>query len=92
MKDIKMAMISCKECGAEISDKAVACPKCGAEMAKGKTRSTLSTIVIVGVILVALFFAMDAMFSTSKREQADFEKSIERTQRAVDRINQLNGR
>ena len=87
-----MAIISCKECNAEISDKAVACPKCGAEMAKGKARGALSTIVIVGVILVALFFAMDAMFSTNKREQEAFERSIERSQRAVDRLNQLNGR
>jgi uncharacterized membrane protein YvbJ len=87
-----MAMISCKECGAEISDKAVACPKCGAEMAKGKARSTLSTIVIVGVILVALFFAMDAMFSNNKRERAEFDRALERSQRAIDRANQLNGR
>lgn len=87
-----MAMISCKECKAEISDKAVACPKCGAEMAKGKARSTLSTIVIVGVILVALFFAMDAMFSNNKHERAEVDRAFERNQRAIDRVNQLNGR
>lgn len=87
-----MAMISCKECGSEISDKAVACPKCGAEMAKGKARSTLSTIVIVGVILVVLFFAMDAMFSNNKREMADFERAIENSNRAVRNIERLNGR
>lgn len=87
-----MAMISCKECGSEISDKAVACPKCGAEMAKGKARSTLSTIVIVGVILVVLFFAMDAMFSNNKREMADFERAIENSNRAVRNLERLNGR
>lgn len=27
-----MALITCKECGAEISDKAVTCPKCGAPL------------------------------------------------------------
>lgn len=27
-----MAIIKCKECGAEISDKAVTCPKCGAPL------------------------------------------------------------
>lgn len=85
-----MAMISCKECKAEISDKAVACPKCGAEMAKGKTRSTLSTIVIVGVILVALFFAMDAMFSGNKRERADFERSLDDLHRANQNVERLN--
>lgn len=73
-----MALIQCKECNAEISDTAVACPKCGAELGKGKTRGALQTVLIVGVILVAAFFAMDAMFSTNKRERADFEKSIDR--------------
>jgi uncharacterized membrane protein YvbJ len=81
-----MTMISCKECGAEISDKAVACPKCGAEMAKGKARSTLLTIVVVGVILVALFFAMDAMFSNNKRERAEFDRAVEQNRRAIDRV------
>lgn len=27
-----MALITCKECGAEISDKATTCPKCGAPL------------------------------------------------------------
>jgi len=31
-----MALISCKECGAEISTKASACPKCGAKVPKTK--------------------------------------------------------
>ena len=87
-----MAMISCKECGVEISDKAVACPKCGAEMAKGKVRGALSTIVIVGVILFALFLGMDAMFSNNKRERAEFDKALERSQQAIDRANRLTGR
>ena len=87
-----MAMISCKECRAEISDKAVACPKCGAEMAKGQARSTLSTIVVVGLILVVLFFIMDAMFSTNKRERAAFENSLQNMDRAIDRANKLTGK
>jgi uncharacterized membrane protein YvbJ len=87
-----MAMIQCKECHEKISDKAVSCPKCGAEMTKGKARSALSNIVFLGVILVVLFFAMDAMFSNTKREQANFERAIERSNQAIDRVNQLNGR
>jgi uncharacterized membrane protein YvbJ len=85
-----MAMISCKECGAKISDKAVACPKCGVEMAKGKARSTLSTIVIVGVILVGLFFAMDAMFSSAKEESAALERSIDNLKRLNRQAERLN--
>jgi DNA-directed RNA polymerase subunit RPC12/RpoP len=29
-----MALINCKECGAEVSDKALDCPKCGAKLRK----------------------------------------------------------
>ena len=85
-----MAMISCKECGAKISDKAVACPKCGVEMAKGRARSTLLTIVIVGVILVGLFFAMDAMFSNAKEESAELERSMDNLNRAIRKAERLN--
>lgn len=80
-----MTMIQCKECHAEISDKAVACPKCGAELTKGKTRGALKTVVIIGVIIVVAFFAMDTMFSTSKREQADFERSLDRLHNSTNR-------
>ncbi|RVS47000.1 zinc-ribbon domain-containing protein [Citrobacter freundii] len=29
-----MALIKCKECGEQVSDKAASCPKCGAPIAK----------------------------------------------------------
>ena len=79
-----MAMIRCKECNAEISDQAAACPKCGAELRKGKTRGALKTVVVVGVILVAAFFAMDAMFSSDsvKRANADFDRARDNAWRA----------
>jgi hypothetical protein len=86
-----MALIKCKECQAEISDKAVACPKCGAEMVKGKTRGMLLTIITVGLILVALFFVMDAMFNTNKREMRDFEKSLDDGYRARKNAEKLIG-
>lgn len=31
-----MALVKCKECGAEISDKAAACPQCGAKFKRFK--------------------------------------------------------
>ena len=31
-----MALVNCKECGAEVSDKALDCPKCGATLRKPK--------------------------------------------------------
>jgi uncharacterized membrane protein YvbJ len=84
-----MALISCRECGEKISDKAVACPKCGIEMAKGKVRGSLSTILIVGVIVVALFIAMDAIFSNNKRERAEFERSLDNLNRATRNADKL---
>jgi primosomal protein N' len=87
-----MAMIQCRECNAEISDKAISCPRCGAEMIKGKIRGALSTIVVVGVILVAIFFAMDAMFSTNKRARADFEKSLDNMHRANKNLERAYGK
>lgn len=72
-----MALINCNECNEKISDKAAACPRCGAELPKTKTRNLLTTIVVIGVILVAVFFAMDAMFSNNKRASADFEKALD---------------
>jgi hypothetical protein len=55
-----MAMINCKECGAEISSKASACPKCGAAgkkpmMTGGNTGCGLVLlIIIVGAIFTSV--------------------------------------
>lgn len=81
-----MAIIKCKECNADISDKALACPKCGLELIKGKFRGASKSILVIGVILVALFLLMDTMFSTSKAEQANFESSLERSRKAVENL------
>lgn len=29
---LNMALINCKECGKEVSDKAISCPNCGAQV------------------------------------------------------------
>jgi len=81
-----MALINCRECNEQISDQAAACPKCGAQLPKAKTQNVLVKIVLIGVILVAAFFAMDAMFSTNKREQAAFERAIDRVHDASSRL------
>ena len=65
-----MALISCPECGREISDKAPACPHCGAptkvadkneeERKKARTKQRANTqgfgclLIIIGVILAAV--------------------------------------
>lgn len=53
-----MALISCEECGSQLSSKAVACPKCGAP-AKGKgvvttqqTSKVFKVMQILGFLLI----------------------------------------
>lgn len=51
-----MALIKCKECGAEISSKADTCPKCGARVAaKPMGCGTLIGIVFLGGIIISVF-------------------------------------
>ena len=56
-----MALVNCKECSAEVSDKALDCPKCGAKLRKPK-RSTFGKIVkysFIGFnILMLLWFVV----------------------------------
>lgn len=50
-----MAMTQCRECGRDISDKALACPGCGAELrAASKSRRTRSTAALFGIFLGGL--------------------------------------
>jgi hypothetical protein len=51
-----MALIKCKECGAEISKKAAACPQCGAT----RTKSRLPRLIVlsVGVFIIIAYFAI----------------------------------
>jgi hypothetical protein len=39
-----MALVNCKECSAEVSDKALDCPKCGAKLRKTK-RTTFGKLI-----------------------------------------------
>lgn len=58
-----MALLKCKECGAEVSDDALVCPKCGSSMLvqrisilgwMKKNPKTVRTIIIVVIILIGL--------------------------------------
>ena len=48
-----MAMIKCKECGSDISNKAPACPKCGAKQAQ---TSGCAKIALAAICFVTLLF------------------------------------
>ncbi|EGT5713139.1 zinc-ribbon domain-containing protein [Cronobacter dublinensis] len=55
-----MALIKCKECGAEVSSKADVCPKCGAPFklrVKGPSGCMMILLVIIGVLFTIFFIA-----------------------------------
>jgi hypothetical protein len=45
-----MALIKCKECGTEVSDKATSCTKCGAPVPSPRKKTGIVTWAIVGIL------------------------------------------
>ena len=72
-----MALIKCRECGTEISDKAASCVKCGAPVKKkSKTAETIGGLVIIGLvgwIAIELFGGS----SSSGPQQPPAEKPVQ---------------
>lgn len=63
-----MALIKCKECGDQVSDKAASCPKCGAPIAKknkGPSGCMMVFLIFVGVLILLLFIG-----KVSKKKEA----------------------
>ncbi|MBV8227997.1 MAG: zinc ribbon domain-containing protein [Verrucomicrobia bacterium] len=50
-----MALVKCKECGAEISENAESCPRCGIKGGARKSRGWLDAVNIVSGTLTAVF-------------------------------------
>lgn len=61
-----MAMINCKECGKEISNKAKTCPNCGSPVTKNIGCGWL-ILVIVFVVFIIIIFNLNNPTSTSIR-------------------------
>ncbi len=57
-----MAMILCKECQQQISDKADRCPHCGAASIKAPGMMGVMRIVLVVAILIGIALVIEAMF------------------------------
>ena len=62
-----MALIKCKECGIEVSNKAVACPKCGAPVAKVARKpigcGTAIAFLFLAGVLISVFTSMSRSLS-----------------------------
>lgn len=58
-----MALIDCRDCGNEISTKAISCPKCGRK-ANG-FRQPISALGVVGALLIytVIMFLISIFFS-----------------------------
>ena len=51
-----MALIKCKECGGEVSNKAAACPKCGAKVPKETSLFTRAVAVLAVFVVGSCIF------------------------------------
>lgn len=60
-----MALINCKECGKEISDKADKCPNCGFDIKTEKTKKSAKGCAWVFAALAAIIFIAIAMDNNS---------------------------
>lgn len=76
-----MALIKCKECGAEVSSKAETCPKCGARVAaKPMGCGTLMGVAFLGVIIILIFssiFSLPETASTPSGNASGATASVE---------------
>jgi|GEM_PF-3362427 len=75
-----MALVTCTECGREISDQAVSCPGCGAapnaakrEAPKPKRSSRAAAIIIGGIVVVVAVVGIE--IATAPNNAADPETS-----------------
>lgn len=64
-----MAIVKCKECGAEVSDQAKACPKCGAPPPKETSRLSIALAGIVGITVLSCIVKTDEA-ATERGEKA----------------------
>lgn len=87
-----MAIIKCKECGKDISDKAEKCPSCGAPISKKGSQNEGEKILcfILGIIL--LFVGLSMTFDGTSKMLNTSEKSstIQSSSKiTLDKFNQI---
>jgi uncharacterized membrane protein YvbJ len=60
-----MGLISCPECGAQVSERAVSCPKCGHPIAKPvpQKESLLTQVLNVGWMAIVIAMAIIGLFA-----------------------------
>ncbi|WP_025121751.1 MULTISPECIES: zinc-ribbon domain-containing protein [unclassified Serratia (in: enterobacteria)] len=74
-----MALVDCKECGREISDKAKYCPHCGVKLQQpvGNLKGCLGVILVFGGIFICFFVLLGIFGSgSSSREPLELCKMM----------------
>lgn len=78
-----MALIVCKECGKEISDKALTCPHCGSpngevevESAQKEKKSINKKTMIIGIVALAIVLVIVGIFVYNKNKKSPMQKII----------------
>lgn len=92
-----MAMITCRECGKEISSKAEACPNCGAKIPQKTSIFTWIVTVILGLSVVMVIVSPDKpsleankpTATTKKATRPTIDKSAQMQQKRADLIGKL---
>ncbi len=76
-----MALMQCKECGNEVSNKAESCPKCGVRVAaKPMGCGTLIGVIFLGVIIINVFTIIFSLGTGSGTSSASTSTSPEQKQ------------
>ena len=70
-----MALIKCKECGAEVSSEAKTCPKCGKGIAPRMGCGALLGVLLLGGIIISAFSSLDSS-GTRKDSSSPPENSL----------------
>lgn len=75
-----MALVKCKECGSEVSDKAQSCPKCGAPIIVSiptKKKTSMLTWTVGGVIALIFYGAISGHNSTTSSSISEPQQAQE---------------
>lgn len=83
-----MAMITCKECGTDLSSTASSCPKCGAKQTANLGRNVMIGLFAV-VALIGIIIITDPRLRRDSIELTEFDKSIVETRRAIDKMEKI---
>lgn len=80
-----MALVKCKECGKELSDKAKICPHCGYRKQKTITKKTILTFSVLAFIVVLLNFSGGKVAEKvqEKKEYKEYDELYSKTKQMM---------